>query len=208
MIGWWIVNLIVFLHVVLFSTPLWVTYFYNGFLYVIGALIAFRSTLVRNVFIIGTIAGILELGVDHFLVAFTGTLVYPTSLPMLVSSPLYMPLAWAIVTTHLGYVGIRLAQVYGRKAAAIGPAVLAMTLIGFYEYGAYHAGIWMYVDAPLLMVDHVPLYIVVAEGVMFSTLYEFARLKRPVLAGVGFALAISLSYIGTYFLFAGLGTFL
>ncbi len=205
MLGWWLLNLAVFLHVVLFSTPLWVTYAYNGLLYLVGAAISYRWKLVRNVFVLGTVAGVLELGVDHFLVAFTGTLVYPDSLPMLVSSPLYMPLAWAIVTTHLGYIGIRLAQVSGRKAAAAGPAITAMMLIGFYEYGAFHAGIWEYVDSPLFMLGHVPLYIVVAEGIMFATLYEFVRIERPVVAGIGFAFVITVSFVGTYTLFAILG---
>lgn len=204
MIGWWLLNLVVFSHVVLVSTPLWLTYAYNGLLYVVGAAIATRSRLVRNVFVIGTVAGILELGVDHFLVAYTGTLTYPTSLPMLVSSPLYMPLAWAIVTTHLGYIGIRLAQVFGRRAAAAGPAILATVLIGFYEYGAYHAGIWAYVDAPLFMLGHVPLYIVAAEGIMFATLYELTRIERPFLAGIAFAAVITASYVGTYLLFVAL----
>ena len=205
MIGWWLVNLVVFLHVVLFDTPLWVTYFYNGLLWAIGAVISYYSRIVRGVFVLGTVAGILELGVDHFLVAVTGTLVYPDSLPMLFSSPLYMPLAWAIVTTHLGYLAIRLNDVYGRKIAAAGPSITAMALIGFYEYGAFHAGIWEYVSAPLFMVDHVPLYIIVAEGIMFATLYEFIRLERPILAGIGFAGAISVSYIATYLLFAAIG---
>jgi hypothetical protein len=202
-VGWWLLNLAVFSHVVVFTTPLWLTYFYNGFLYFVGAIVAYRWTRVRNVFVLGTVAGALELGVDHFLVEVTGTLVYPSGLPMLVSSPLYMPLAWAIVTTHLGYIGLRLADAFGRKAAAAGPAVLAVLLIGFYEYGAFHAGIWEYVDAPLFMLGHVPFYIVAAEGIMFATLYEFVRIERPVVAGIGFAAVISVSYVGTYLLFAG-----
>lgn len=204
-LGWWIVNLVVFLHVVLFETPLWVTYVYNGLLYAIGAVISYYSKPVRNVFVLATVAGILELGVDHVLVSFTETLVYPESLPMLVSSPLYMPLSWAIATTHLGYIGLRLSQIYGRKAAAIGPSLAALLLIGFYEYGAFHAGIWEYVDAPLLLLGHVPLYIVVAEGIMFATLHEFVRLDRPLIAGVGFAFVVTLSFVGTYVLFATAG---
>lgn len=202
MLGWWTLNLAVFLHVALFSMPLWLTYAYNGLLYLVGAAVAYRFPLVRNVFVLGTVAGVLELGVDHFLVAYTGTLAYPSSLPMLVSSPLYMPLAWAIVTTHLGYIGIRLARIFGRKAAAVGPAILATVLIGFYEHGAFHAGIWEYVDAPLFALGHVPIYIVAAEGIMFATLYELVRIERPVVAGVGFAFVITASYVGTYLLFA------
>lgn len=206
--GWWLLNLVLFLHVVLLDPPLWVTYFYNVFLYGIGALISYYSKLVRKIFVLATIAGILELGVDHFLVSVTGTLVYPTSLPMLLSSPVYMPLSWAIVTTQLGYLAVRLARIGGRYVAAIGPSLLAMSLIGFYEYGAFKAGIWEYVSAPLYMLGHVPLYVVIAEGLMFATLYEFVRLERPVLAGFGFAVVISVCYAGTFYVFAIAGAIL
>lgn len=198
MAAWWLLNLVVFLHVVLTDTPLWVTYVYNGLLYVVGAIISYREPIVRSVFTVGTVAGILELGVDHFLVGFTGTLVYPEGGPMLLSSPAYMPLAWAIVITHLGYLGVRFNEVFGRRVAAIGPGIAAMTLVGFYEYGAYLAEIWEYIDAPLVMLGHVPLYIVLAEGIMFSSLHEVVRLDRPVVGGIVFAIMISASYAVTY----------
>lgn len=204
-LGCWLVNLLAFLHVVLFETPLWLTYVYNGLLYGIIAVIGYYSVTVRNVFVLGTVAGVVELGVDSFLVEFTGTLVYPESLPTLLSSPLYMPLSWAIVITHLGYVGVRLGERYGRAAAMVGPSVTAVTLVGFYEYGAFYAGIWKYVSAPLLLLGHVPLFIVVAEGITFATLYEFVRLDRPVAAGIGFGLVITVSYAATYFAFAAIG---
>jgi len=196
------VNLVVFLHVVLFDTPLWLTYAYNGLLYAIGAVLSYYSPTVRNVFVLGTVAGVVELGVDRFLVETTGVLVYPDALPMLLSSPLYMPLAWAIAITHLGYVGTRLGEVYGRRAAAVGPSILALSVMGFYEYGAYYAGIWQYVDAPLALLGHVPAFIVVAEAVMFALLHEFASIERPVLAGLGFGALISASYVGSYLVFS------
>lgn len=205
MVGYWLVNLAVFLHVVLFETPLWVTYAYNGLLYGIGAAVSYYSATVRNVFVLGSIAGVVELGADAFLVEVTGTLTYPESLPMILSSPLYMPLAWAIVITHLGYVAVRLAEVRGRVAATVGPSILAMVLVGFYEYGAYYAGIWQYVDGAVLMVGTVPLYIVVAEGLIFATLYEFVRLERPVPAGVGFGAVITAGYVLTYVALSAIG---
>lgn len=203
-LGFWILNLAVFLHVVVFETPLWLTYAYNGLLYCVGGVLASYSRRVRTPFVLGTVAGVVELVADSFLVDFTGTLVYPDGLPTLLHSPLYMPLAWAIVITQLGYVGIRLSETYGRRVAAVVPALTAATLVGFYEYGAFYAGIWEYVGAPLLLVGHVPLYVVVAEGIMFACLHEFVRLDRPVVAGVGFGLLVGASYSGTYFAFAAL----
>lgn len=203
-LGCWAVNLGLFLHVVLFETPLWLTYLYNGLLYGIIAVIGYYSHRIRNIVVLGTVAGFVELGADHFLVAVAGTLVYPESLPMLGSSPLYMPLAWAIVITHLGYVGIRVNEIYGREAAMVGPSIAAMALIGVYEYGAFYAGIWEYVRAPLVTLGHVPLFIVVAEGLIFATLHEFVQLERPLTAGVGFGLLITIIYTTTYGLFSAI----
>jgi hypothetical protein len=205
MLGFWFVNLLAFLHVVLFETPLWVTYAYNGLLYCIGAAVSYYSKMVRTAFVLGTVAGFVELGADSFLVQMTGTLVYPESLPMLLDSPLYMPLAWAIVIAQLGYLGVRLDEAYGRRAAMAGPSVVSMLLVGFYEYGAYYAGIWEYVGGPLFVLGTVPLYVVVAEGITFATLYEFVRLDRPIWAGVGFGLVIGASYAFTYVLFSIIG---
>ncbi|QCC48429.1 DUF6989 domain-containing protein [Halobellus limi] len=203
-IGWIGVNLLVFGHVVLFETPLWLTYAYNGLLYAIGAGIAVRSAAVRDVFVLGSVAGVLEVGVDAFLVS-TGSLVYPDSLPMLLGSPLYMPLSWALVVTYFGYLGRRLDEIAGPLAATVGPSVAAMVLVGFFEYGAHFAGIWRYEFAPLAMLGTVPAFIVVAEGAMFAALYWLVRLRRPLLGGVAFAAVISVSYVGSYALFAALG---
>jgi hypothetical protein len=204
MIGWVGVNLLVFGHVVLFETPLWLTYVYNGLLYAIGIAIAVRFAAVRDVFVLGSVAGVLEVGVDAFLVSI-GALVYPDSLPMLVGSPLYMPLSWALVITYFGYLGRRLDEVAGPVAATIGPSVFAMVLVGFFEYGAHFAGIWRYEFAPLAMLGTVPAFIVAAEGVMFAALYWLVRLRRPLLGGVAFAAVITVSYLGAYTLFTALG---
>lgn len=200
MFGWWVLNALCFAHVVLFPQPLLVTYAYNALLYVVGAAIASVDRTVRKLFVLATVAGVVELGVDRFLVEVTGTLVYPESAPMLLSSPLYMPLAWAIVTTQLGYLASRLDDTVGATIAALVPAGLAMGLIGVYETGARLAGIWAYESAPLLMVGNAPLYILLAEGVMFASLWYFARWDAPVVAGVGFGAVISASYVGSYYL--------
>lgn len=206
LIGWWLVNALLFAHVVVSQPPLWVTYGYNGLLYVLGAGISYVDRTVRHVFVLATTAGVVQLGADHFLVAVTGTLAYPESLPMLLSSPAYMPLAWAIVVTQLGYVAIRLAEVHGRAAAHVVPSIVAMGLIGIYEAGARIAGIWAYVDAPLLMLGHVPAYIVIAEGLMFATLVCFVRRSSPIIGGVGFGVLIGVCYAGSFYLFDWLGT--
>lgn len=201
-LGWVAVNVILFGHVVLSQPPLWVTYLYNGILFGIGGILAFYTQTLRRVFTLATVAGVVELGGDYFLVSIAETLVYPQALPMLVQSPLYMPLAWAIVTTQLGYLAIRLDAVYGRVAASVGPAAVATGLIWFYETGAHVAGIWSYAHAPVLMIGNAPAFIIAAEAIMFATLSYFVRRSNPLLAGVGFGLVITASYVGVYGLFA------
>lgn len=204
-LGWVVVNVVLFSHVVIFRPPLWVTYLYNGILYGIGGLLAYRDTELRRVFVLATVAGVVELGADYFLVVIAETLVYPKSLPMIVQSPLYMPLAWAIVTTQLGYLALRLLSEERRIAASVVPAGIAMSLIWFYETGAHIAGIWTYTEAPLFMLGHAPVFIIVAEGIMFSSLFYFVKRSRPFLAGIGFGLVITASYATTYVVFSSIG---
>lgn len=199
MLGWLAINLLVFLHVAWVPQSPLVTYVYTTFLYILGSGISYYSNVVRRIFIIGTIAGVIELFGDYFLVKVASVLVYPSGFPMLLESPLYMPLAWTIVITQLGYLSLRLYQVYGRTAAVVGSSATAMMLVGFYESFSYNAGIWMYVSAPELMLGHAPLFIVLAEGIMFSMIHYF-RQQRPVLGGVAFGLVINASYVAMYYL--------
>lgn len=205
MLAWWCLNALLFGHVVLAGPALWVTYAYNVVLFLVGGVIATLDQTVRRIFVIGTVAGIVELGVDAFLVNVTGTLVYPTPaspwLPMLVSSPAYMPLAWAIVTTQVGYLASRLGETRGRATAAVVPAGAAVALLSVYENGAGRAGIWEYVGAPFGVLDTAPLFILTAEAVMFAALPSFLEWRSSVTAGVGFGLCITVCYVVSYYLF-------
>lgn len=203
--GWMVINIALFSHIVIYQPPLWVTYLYNAILYGIGGLLAYRSVKLRRIFVLATVAGVIELGADYFLVSIAGTLVYPKSLPLIIKSPLYMPLAWAIVTTQLGYLALQLVSVEKRKAASVVPGGIAMSLIWFYETGASIAGIWEYTKAPLCMLGQAPVFIIVAEGIMFSTLFYFVERSKPVIAGIGFGLVIISSYIISYYMFILLG---
>lgn len=203
LLGWVAVNLAVFLHVALLAPSLPLAYAYNGLLYAIGGVLAYLDRTIRRAFLLGTVAGVVELAADHFLVEVASVLVYPEYLPFLLSSPLYMPLAWAIVTTQLGYLALRLDEEFGPRAAALGPAVLAMVLMGFYESYAYDAGLWAYEGGPLLAIGHAPLFIVLAEGLMFATVGYWLR-RGPLRGGIGFGVTIGVSYAGAYYLLAGI----
>lgn len=210
MLVWWCLNAVVFAHVVLASPPLWVTYAYNVGLYLFGGVVATLDQTVRRIFVVGTVAGVVELGVDAFLVEVSGTLVYPIPespvLTMLFSSPAYMPLAWAILVTQIGYLAHRVEETRGRIAAAIVPTAVAIVLLSVYESGASPAGIWTYVAAPLGFLGNAPLFILAAEAAMFVALPSFLRWRSPLAAGVGFGLWISVCYVVAYYLFLSLGT--
>lgn len=205
MVAWWCLNGLVFAHVVLAGPPLLVTYAYNVGLYLVGGVVAALDRTVRQIFFVGTVAGIVELGVDAFLVDVTGTLQYPMpafpELLMLVSSPAYMPLAWAILITQVGYLSHRVYETYGQTIAAIVPASVAVALLSVYESGAGPAGIWEYVDAPFGFVGNAPVYILVAEAAMFVALPSFLRWRSSLAAGVGFGFCITLCYVASYYFF-------
>lgn len=199
---WLVLTPLSLIHVSTVDQGLALTHVYNVGLYLIGAAIAYHDRTVRRLLIIASVAGVVELLGDHFLVMI-GSLVYPHFVAELLSSPLYMPLSWAIAISQIGYIAYRLDEIYGRRAAIIGPSVGAMLLIGFYESFAKTAGIWEYVFAPFAFIGGAPVYIVAAEGLMFATLIFFIRRDWPApVSGLGFGVVINLSYVLSYAIFS------
>jgi hypothetical protein len=64
-----------------------------------------KDFFLKRLLVFGVAAGVVELLADCWLVKNTGTLVYPTDEPMVACSPLYMPLAWAVILIQIGYLG-------------------------------------------------------------------------------------------------------
>src|SRR5262245_33010957 len=69
--------------------------------------LAWRGLLGR-LFLAGLVAGTIELFTDAAGEYVVRSLSYPPEVPLLWASPIYMPLAWALVLTQLGYLGWRL----------------------------------------------------------------------------------------------------
>lgn len=84
-----------------------------------------QEALLGRILLFGLAAGWTELLADRWLVDATATLVYLPGGPFVVRSPLYMPLAWMIVITQLGYLGCWLAKRWG-----VGVASLLIALFG------------------------------------------------------------------------------
>jgi hypothetical protein len=159
----------------------------------LGAWTAYRRDPVLTRWLtIGFVAGWLETATDAWLVAQTGTLLYPPGEPMVWESPLYMPLAWTIVLTQIGVVGGWLLQRMSLVRATLLCALLGGSSIPLYEHLAHNAGYWTYVNTPMLW--NAPLYVIVAEFLLALPLVWMHRqaVARPwpfslwlgVLAGV------------------------
>lgn len=134
------------------------------YLLVMAARPAWRPLLLR-LFVMGLVAGLLELFTDASGEHVAHSLIYPAGAPMLWDSPLYMPLSWAVVLTQLGYLGWRLRGLVPplRLWQAVALAALAgAATVPFYEEMAYYAGWWRY--TPVLRVGHTPIYVLFFEG--------------------------------------------
>jgi len=134
--------------------------------------------LVGRLLLAGFIAGICELFTDASGQSVAHSLLYPTGEPMLWASPLYMPLSWMVILTHLGYIAWRLRALLGlRKAALIG-GLLGAIQIPIYEEMAYYGGWWQYKPTHL-MLGHTPLYVLLFEGLIVAGLpLLYDRIER------------------------------
>jgi hypothetical protein len=156
--------------------------------YIIYAFI-FRDIVLGRLIVFGTIAGILELVTDHYLVDTINSLVYPGMEAMIWSSPAYMPFAWANVLIQLGYYGLLLSKWKGWPAASIILGLAGACYIPLYEHLAKDAGWWWYnLNTP--MIFNAPIYVIVCEGLISLSLPFL--LTRSSNKGLGFAALMGL----------------
>lgn len=119
----------------------------------------------------GLAAGIVELAADCWLVRSTMSLVYPNAEPMVACSPLYMPVAWAVVLTQVGYLGWLISRKERMVEAVILTFVIGVFFIPLFEHFANGAGWWYYRNVPML--GNTPLYIILGEGLICMGLPAF-----------------------------------
>lgn len=115
--------------------------------------------------IFGLAAGATELLADAWLVEQTKTLFYEAGEPLLVDSPIYMPIAWAVVLVQIGYIGYWIAQRKGLFAGTLSAGVIGGVIIPIYESCAKGAGWWYYND-PQHMFWNAPYYIILGEFIL------------------------------------------
>lgn len=144
-----------------------VTYSLYGFYWFYS--IKYKNPLILRLVIFGTIAGILELATDHYLVDTINSLVYPGKEWMIWSSPAYMPFAWSNVILQLGFIGVLLTRKFGILKASILLGIAGGMYIPLYEHLANDAGWWWY-NANTLMVFNAPVYVILCEALISLSL--------------------------------------
>ena len=149
----------------------------------------FKNPLIQRLVIFGTVAGILELVTDHYLVDTINSLVYPGDEAMIWSSPAYMPFAWSNVILQLSFIGVLLSEKKGLLIASIALCIAGGMYIPIYEHLAKDAGWWWYKDN-VIMIFNAPVYVIVCEALISLSLpvliylTEHNSLKKTVLFGV------------------------
>jgi hypothetical protein len=162
-----------------------------------------QNPLLVRLTIFGTVAGILELVTDYYLVDVINSLVYPGHEPMVWSSPLYMPFAWSNVLLQLSFLGMMMTHRFGLLRATIFLCIAGGLYIPTYEHFAKEAGWWFY-NANTPMLFNAPVYVVIAEALISLSLpgityyCEHQRIKRTFL--LGFIAGIWI-FIGTWLAF-------
>lgn len=154
-----------------------------------GSYVAFawcrRDLFLARILFFSLAVGWMELLADWWLVDAIGTLVYNPNGPFVWRSPLYMPFAWMVVTTQLGYIGWLLGRRFGNITASLLIGVIGAVNIPLYEQWARGAGWWQYRNASML--GNTPLYIIGGEFLIALTLPALLSLVEKSSWRVGMA---------------------
>jgi hypothetical protein len=148
-----------------------------------------KNPLVLRLVVFGTVAGLLELITDHYLVDTINSLVYPGNEPMIWSSPAYMPFAWSNVLLQLSFIGVLLTSRYGLLKASIVLCIAGGMYIPTYEHLAKDAGWWWYNNNTALLMN-APVYVILCEALISLSLplilyfCEHNKLGKTILLGV------------------------
>jgi hypothetical protein len=106
--------------------------------------------------------GVIELIADALCVEVTKTLDYSVARsPMILSSPWWMPVSWALVACQVMLISGAAAERFGEKWRVLSGAGLAFLMLAFHEDAAFRADWWRYQDC--FMVGKAPVYVLLAE---------------------------------------------
>lgn len=116
----------------------------------------------RNLVLFCVGFGIIELLADSLCVEVTKTLDYSVSHSwMILSSPWWMPLSWALVACQIMLLSDAIALWLGKRYQIMGASMLAVAMLAFHEHAAYAAHWWQYKNCTLI--GKAPIYVLLAE---------------------------------------------
>jgi hypothetical protein len=123
--------------------------------------VARRDVLLGKLMVFGLVLGLVELAADAWLVDCTKTLDYSVGGgPMLWRSPVWMPLAWEVVSVQFGCLGIFFVKRFGWLGLGIN-GLLGAVNIPYYEEMARRIHWWHYHGCR--MISGTPYYIILGE---------------------------------------------
>ena len=160
-----------------------------------------RDGVLVRYLLYGLVVGLAELPADAWLVLYTHTLDYTIGGgPMLWMSPLWMPLAWQVVTVQFAVIGERWMQ-WRTGLGLLFTGVLGAVNIPYYEEMARRIQWWRYSDCR--MISGTPYYIIVGEfsiAILLAWLARYvARGPAAILpAGIAAGAGITLSYMAAF----------
>jgi len=135
-----------------------------------------RDRVMLHLLAFGLVVGFVELSADAWLVDWTKTLDYSLGGGLMIwRSPIWMPLAWEVVTVQFGYIGVRLFEKFGARGLLV-TGLLGALNIPFYEEMALHIHWWRYSRCKMFL--HTPYYIIIGEFFIAIALGFLARNVR------------------------------
>ena len=162
-----------------------------------------RDLMMLRLMFFGLVVGFAELPADALLAAGTRTLNYSIGGgPMIWKSPIWMPIAWEVVTVQFGYIGLRLYEAMGVQGLFI-CGVLGGINIPFYEEMALRVHWWRYEGCRML--SHTPWYVIAGAFLIAMALGRLATCVRQRSVGRIFVMGllggavIFVSYGAAYF---------
>ena len=140
-----------------------------------------RDALLARFILFGLCVGFAELPADAWLVGVTHTLDYSIGGgPMIWRSPIWMPVAWEMVSVQFGYIGLLLWEKWGVGGLWL-TGLLGAVNIPYYEEMARRIHWWLYGGCK--MISFTPYYVIAGEfliGILLAALASRLRRAGPI----------------------------
>lgn len=146
--------------------------------------------LIQRFLLLSFFAGLAEIAADAWAVKGVEALIYTYPVtpwpgakiippqPMIWESPLYMPFSWTVVFLQTGYISYLLGRKLKLVYATLLTILLGALLVPVYEFLAIKADWWYYDGSKVLLFFTVPVFIILAEGLLMVTVPYFHKITE------------------------------